>query len=634
MLHDFAEPVCRGCVNYEGPDRVELVIEAARQLKRVHGFPDAMRHGGGIATFSSQQKQHPGGVIGSGVGVGIGGGVTSLGISGFTASLASLQPPRNSHDPMDVRIPRPGNTTHDIRTPRIGGIMDFGLSGRISVNHGRPDDADLRGILGLSLPLRMGVTPFHNLPSLHPPIPQSLPSHGRNGPTVTSPNIQRHNGLDDPNHRDEDSNSSSGGDEGRGKEADSTPGAGPKPGVVGDTLSVLGTTTPFDVRFKKDHSLIGRVMAFDASTKPPSSDYELKIFIEYPIGSGCVYNSASGVARQMYSESAKDVGKGLSSGFKYLEYLMKPGSDDWRLLGDLLPENARFFRASVNRELLPAPAEDCGPATVIPHVGPAPRFLFPFRNAIPFPAPFRHLASSLHMKRKLANDAESDMVAKRGLDMGFDILGKRIQSMAAHNIPGVLKSGIDPEKIERGSSTSPSGNHTGTGSPTAMADCSSQVQFSPSLPAAAVTMVNDLISASTGSPTSRLQTGPKNLSGRSSRARRSSADTSPPPIRRSTVQDPTSPLPSAESLKCTICNERLEDTHFVQCPSVSEHKFCFPCSRDSIKRQGASTDVYCPSGKKCPLMGSIIPWAFMQNEIATILGDECRDLKIKKERIG
>jgi len=78
-------------------------------------------------------------------------------------------------------------------------------------------------------------------------------------------------------------------------------------------------------------------------------------------------------------------------------------------------------------------------------------------------------------------------------------------------------------------------------------------------------------------------------------------------------------LPNNPLLKCTLCAQRLEDTHFVQCPTASNHKFCFPCSAESIKKQGTNNEVFCPSGERCPLAGSNVPWAFMQGEITTIL---------------
>ncbi|KAL4641362.1 interferon regulatory factor 2-binding protein 2-A-like [Arapaima gigas] len=132
-----------------------------------------------------------------------------------------------------------------------------------------------------------------------------------------------------------------------------------------------------------------------------------------------------------------------------------------------------------------------------------------------------------------------------------------------------------------------------------------------------------------GSPLSPSSVGPRRLtqrdaSGGGAPHAPAALDAAHPP-----QSAPDSSVPGSVPLCCTLCHERLEDTHFVQCPSVPSHKFCFPCSRDSIKQQGATGEVYCPSGEKCPLVGSNVPWAFMQGEITTILAG---DVKVKKER--
>ncbi|XP_030237311.1 interferon regulatory factor 2-binding protein 1 [Gadus morhua] len=81
-------------------------------------------------------------------------------------------------------------------------------------------------------------------------------------------------------------------------------------------------------------------------------------------------------------------------------------------------------------------------------------------------------------------------------------------------------------------------------------------------------------------------------------------------------------LSTGATLSCTLCHERLEDTHFVQCPSVPGHRFCFPCTRGYIQNRRGDGEVYCPSGERCPLDSSpnSPPWAFMQGEVSTILG--------------
>uniref|UniRef100_A0A8C7YDF5 Interferon regulatory factor 2 binding protein 1 n=1 Tax=Oryzias sinensis TaxID=183150 RepID=A0A8C7YDF5_9TELE len=84
----------------------------------------------------------------------------------------------------------------------------------------------------------------------------------------------------------------------------------------------------------------------------------------------------------------------------------------------------------------------------------------------------------------------------------------------------------------------------------------------------------------------------------------------------------SSTLSGGNTLSCTLCHERLEDTHFVQCPSVPGHRFCFPCTRVYIQSRRGDGEVYCPSGERCPLDNSpnSPPWAFMQGEVSTILG--------------
>lgn len=52
-------------------------------------------------------------------------------------------------------------------------------------------------------------------------------------------------------------------------------------------LQTLARVTPFEIRFKKAHSERGRVFAVDATLKT-GTDYDLRLYIEYPLGSGQV----------------------------------------------------------------------------------------------------------------------------------------------------------------------------------------------------------------------------------------------------------------------------------------------------------------------------------------------------------
>uniref|UniRef100_A0A4W5NYG7 Interferon regulatory factor 2 binding protein-like n=1 Tax=Hucho hucho TaxID=62062 RepID=A0A4W5NYG7_9TELE len=513
MIWDFTEAVCRGCVNYEGADRIEFVIETARHLKRAHGF---------------QEGRSPG------------------------------PPP-----PATVKTQAAISAKETVQINHVDGPSKQQQSGmdRYSLNAERPRfDYSSIGAHASRLPNGMKLNR------------QSPNSRKRPG-SVSSTDQERD--LKEKQRNAEALAELSESLRNRNEDWAN------KPKIVRDTLLTLSNSSPFDVRFKKDHSLVGRVFAFDAVSKP-GMDYELKIFVEYPSGSGNVFSSASGVAKQMYQDCMKDFGRGLSSGFKYLEYEKKHGSGDWRLLGDLLPESVRFFKEGLGVEMLPQPYIDASCPLLPTALVNIPRGL-----------PSASVPRTGVRKRKASPEPDS---AESALKLSEQ--EQRQQWMASQSENGqspmaALMSVADT----LGNAHSPKDNNSVHSTTSTRHNSSSPV--SP----ASVSGQRRLAS----------RNGELNLSGGPSQSNAHS----------------DSPMANNGPLCCTICHERLEDTHFVQCPSVPNHKFCFPCSRESIKAQGATGEVYCPSGEKCPLVGSNVPWAFMQGEIATILAG---DVKVKKER--
>ncbi|XP_060712150.1 probable E3 ubiquitin-protein ligase IRF2BPL [Hemiscyllium ocellatum] len=331
-----------------------------------------------------------------------------------------------------------------------------------------------------------------------------------------------------------------------------------RPAAVRDSLLGLSDCAPFPLRLRAEPSLQARVLAFDAAERCPDRALELRLFIEYPSGSGAVHSGVAEAVRHMLADSAKEA---QAPGLECLEYERRPGAGDWRPLSHLLTEAARLFKEAVPADLLPEPHTEPGlsrppPATTTTRPLGPPR------------------------RRKASPEPE----ACKGLPPG------------------------DPQAW-------PPEGHSPAGSSGSAAD--------PLLP-------KEAVHSTTAAPGQR-RLASRNGGGEAEPGAEPPPPQAPPPPPAAPSAQPPAGAPDSSSspLCCTICHQRLEDTHFVQCPSVPGHKFCFPCSRESIKSQGANGEVYCPSGEKCPLIGSNVPWAFMQGEIATILAG---DIKVKKER--
>ncbi|XP_051511980.1 interferon regulatory factor 2-binding protein 1-like [Myxocyprinus asiaticus] len=595
MIWDFSEAVCRGCVNYEGADRIELLIDTARQLKRTHVMQDGRspgpqpggKHGGKEGPMESGRPPSERYERGRGEYV-------SARLPNGLPRLEDSGPPEVSRQSPNARRalvgPVPPNlmaqglvgAPHGLLTA-MPGLNARAGSGPLTISAPMLNEISKRQALGMGM--SVGVASF-----MSPEFEKEMKEKQRNSDVLTELSESVRNRADDWVGR---------------------------PKAVREALHTVSGCTPFNVRFKKDHGLVGRVFAFDAKLVV---EFELKVFVEYPCGSGNVFSSVLALVKQMFHDSQKDTGKVINSGYKYVEYEKRHGTGDWRLLSELLSDAVRAFKDAPTPESLPQPYLDASYSmlpTAFCNIGRPTQSRGRRRKASPEPDGAERMTSEEmrqhwplgaypgipgHMPATSLAIAGQPPALQEGMGahssdpspiialMGVaDNVGTATQS--PKDGPG--SSGAHAANVGRQNSTSPS-----PCGPRRLASRNGEPSAGSSTGGPATTVTMPL----TGGGDQGAVTGGEASGGAGG---------------------------GGAPLCCTICHERLEDTHFVQCPSVPGHKFCFPCTRDFIRRQGSGSEVYCPSGEKCPLVGSNVPWAFMQGEISTILAG---DVKVKKER--
>lgn len=560
MLWEFSEAVCRGCVNYDGADRIELLIETARQLKSTHGVLDGRSPG------PQQGKPSSAGPIEAGRQHGE---RTDRGRGEYGVSSRL---PNGLHRAEDVALSEGSRQSPNTRravvgaVPSLHGTISHALiaQGLVAAPHGLL--APLSGSRAGATPIAVSAGPIMGDAGRRQAVSLSVgastsalvgidPAAWRNNEVMAELNEVARNRVEGwPN----------------------------RPKAVRDVLVALSSCVPFNVRFRKDHNLMGRVLAFDASTTP---EFELKVFVEYPAGSGMIFSGVPDLVRQMFRDSAKDAGKAVNSGLRYVEYEKRQGTGDWRALSELLNDGVRMFKEPPIPEVLPQP--DAG----LPMA------------AAGRPAP----AKSTTRRRKASPGSENGESESRPDHQARDTWSRGAYS-GMEPLPGMAAPQEGPPRLH----SQPS-------------------------PISALMGVADSLSSSQMARESPSMSTAHSSAGRPTSISPSTASTSVSQAALGQV-GPSSNTSGGEStssaqgtlLCCTLCRERLEDTHFVQCPSVPHHKFCFPCTRGFIRSQGQGGEVYCPSGERCPLAGSTVPWAFMQGEISTILAGD-GDVTVKKE---
>ena len=600
ILRDFTEPICRGCCNYEGVDRVEEAITRAKGLRAL--FPNAVAPNRNKQSTSPRpspteaKKTEP----------------NSTFLPSSLSHMSLLNHPlfRNGMTPPTAvsKAATPVTDTPVVKaefgSPKVSDTPPKPTPSPVNTSTGtavvsKPDSTVTMSPSTQSVTLVTQTSPMRNLSSsvtdslknmaaklqsdrlsLTTNFANTFNSWNRESqfnsmfPVIVPPLTPRFD-TNRSLHMMKDKSMH-----------DQFP-----PPIVRDILAVLNNCVPFIVRFNKDHSLKGRVFSFEAIRK--TTDYELRIYTEYPIGSNSVYQSASGASRQMYGEYRErmNIGRGRigasSNGFRDLEYERVQNSGQWLLLGELLPDLVRYLKAMPDPRYLPTPVS--------------------FSNMPPPPLPRCNTSKYTRMKRvKVEEEQKND--------------NKKI-CLEKDRIPNWSGSELWMQQPIFGSRLPLHADALSVYSQLNLSTLKSESAFTPtSIPlittAPHTTSISTTLTPVTTEP--RVVESKPPVSPTKAVEQIKNPDTGASAVPDESV---TTAEDSPNAL-CLNCNTLLEGTDFVQCPSVKNHKFCFSCTRISIKEQLPEIEVCCPSGLKCPLEGTTSPWTFMKREITQILESE------------